>query len=228
MVDLSALEAFGFWKSYLPRTASLLDWASKLGTPRPAWSGGPLVDRLKPTPEDEAKPRSLSERHGLGAFPLHTDAAHHRTPPRITVLRLLEGGRPRRPTLLLDWLDVAGESLSIGLRYGSWLVRAGRHRFYRPAVERSKEGHSRIRYDEGCMTPATPVAEHAAKLMSEALSDARLHVVDWTEGSLVVIDNWRVLHARGEDYDGNDLQSRAVESWILERILLDVEEGQEQ
>ena len=221
----SALRKTGFWTSTVGGGFDLLDWASGLGlTPRPASTGGPLVSTLTPTPTAEAKPRSLSRKHGLGAFPPHTDAAHHRIPPRMTALRLVSGSRPNRPTLLFDWSGVADEALRSDLRYGVWLVRAGRHRFYRPAIEVLSDGRTLIRYDQGCMTPATPRAERAVSLIDEYSNRASQTLIEWREGSLLVIDNWRVLHARAPNAVSTS-DSNGEESWSLERVLLDLSEG---
>lgn len=73
-----------------------------LGIPVSVRPGGPTTYRLTPTPVSEAAPRSLSAIYGLDAFPFHTDAAHHRVPPRYLILRLADGARSDTPTVVVD------------------------------------------------------------------------------------------------------------------------------
>ena len=214
MIDIQALSERGIWIGVNREQFDLLEWTSPFGSPRPTRPDGPLVDYLKPLTRTEARPRSLSALHGHGAFPLHTDAAHHRVPPRITVLRLAHGSRNHRKTFLLDSNQAFAHDLTANLRGGIWLVRSGRHRFYRSALEPIRRSRYRLRYDRGCMTPVTPRANAAESQMRTAASNPHLQSVVWVNGMTLVFDNWRILH-------GRDGSNEPGEDWTLERILLD-------
>lgn len=125
--------------------------ALDLGRPVSARRRGPTVDRLTPTRSVDAAPRSLSAQYGTGAFPFHTDAAHHALPPRYVLLRLADGARTTTPTLLAV-IDLAALSPQDRrtLTREQWLVNGGRGRvFYSPILDPRRQ---LIRFDPGCMS----------------------------------------------------------------------------
>ena len=52
----------------------------------PYSSGDTSVATLEPQDRHDAHPSSLSAIHGRGAFPLHTDGAHHPVPPDLVLM----------------------------------------------------------------------------------------------------------------------------------------------
>ena len=218
MMDTDSLASTGVWIGINRKPMDVLEWASTFGNPRPTRPGGPLLDHLRPIQKAEAPARSLSELHGRGAFPLHTDAAHHRVPPRLTVLRLAMGTRTRQ-TLLLDWYQACNHELYGLMRAGIWLVRSGRHRFYRSALDQVTSSQYRLRYDDGCMTPVTPRACSAVTQLQGIATGHTIRRIDWTQGMVMVLDNWRMLHGRAR-YTG-----QTDENWTLDRVLLDPKPG---
>ncbi len=64
------------------------------------------------------------------------------------------------------------------------------------------------------MTPADPSFVDAASILHQALEQAVEVRLDWRANEVIVIDNWRMLHAR-EDGDDRDVDSRQ-----LQRILV--------
>lgn len=116
--------------------------------------GSPSVSILRPVSQDDAESQSLSATYGLNAQPLHTDGAHHRNPPELIVLCTR---RPNSvPTLLRRyWSDEGGRRIEPRhLRDGIFVVRSGNGSFY--ATARLDRG---VRFDPGCMTPATSAPE---------------------------------------------------------------------
>ena len=153
------------------------------------------VSVLRPTPAEEAHPRSLSAVHGLGEQPLHTDGAHMKDPPRFVVLHAVEPNGT--PTLLWSERSKAtnpaypriGQPLR--LAGGIFLVHSGGTRFLASAYG-YREGY---RYDPGCMTPADERAHEAARYFASLTSSAYRH--EWTEpNQVLVINNRSALHAR--------------------------------
>ena len=61
-----------------------------LGTPLSLGTGSP-VHQLTPKPKERSTPNTYSGIFGYSQFPLHTDLAHWRLPPRFMVLRCIRG-----------------------------------------------------------------------------------------------------------------------------------------
>ncbi len=169
--------------------------ARSLGSAVSARKGGPLFERISPTPRDQASPRSLSSVYGLGAFPFHTDAAHHRVPPRYVAMRLAEGARSNTPTMIVD-LDPSrlSRGMRATLRREMWLVAGGLSRtFYAPILDRNE---ACIRFDPGCMRQPAGTTLTGGSMLLEHIRAAELVQVDWESETTLVLDNWRLLHSR--------------------------------
>lgn len=164
--------------------------------------GEPLMSRLRPTTEEEAKPHSLSAQVGLGRQPLHTDGAHQESPPDFLVFV------SERPSSTPTWLrHVHGQNVPWDdLRGGMFLVGIGPSAFFAPPLKGASTTR-RLRFDPGCMTPCDARARAAAKFLSDTASATRF---DWTSpGQVLVLDNSRTLHGRGE-VNGGDLDRELV------------------
>ena len=55
-----------------------------------------------------------------------------------------------------------------------------------------------IRYDRDCMRPMTAETRELAALMELRIGQTAQMRIDWEPGCLLVIDNERMVHARGE------------------------------
>lgn len=169
--------------------------ANRLGRAVPVRPHGPTTDRLRPTSTSDASPRSLSALHGLAEFPFHTDAAHHAVPPRYLLLRLEDGACTAVPTLVVDGrpTELAVKDATT-LSREMWLVRPGGSRaFYAPILDRSR---TLLRFDAGCMAAPTGTALAGEELLRQHLASARKKEIRWYQGLTLVLDNWRMLHAR--------------------------------
>jgi hypothetical protein len=127
----------------------LLELASMYGTPVSARIGGSLIDLLRVKTPDKSHPSSLSARFGTGAFPFHTDGAHHEKVPHFLFMRLVEPERSSRKTLLLDFRGALNENSNQVLRSEMWRVRGGARPFLSPIV-----GDDFLRFDPCVMKPA--------------------------------------------------------------------------
>lgn len=167
-----------------------------LGIVVPARPAGPIVQRLTPTPEAAAHPRSLSALHGLDAFPLHTDGAYREVPPRYVVLRCEAPGPADRPTVLVDSraLELSARVLR-AIKRSVWVVRSGSRSFLASVLSDRVDGRH-IRWDRGCMEPAHPRFEAAGQALDAAAAALPTVKVHWEEGHGVVLDNWRLVHGR--------------------------------
>lgn len=199
--------------------SDLLQFAQTLGRPIPSRRGSQLVDSLKPVVPTEANPRSMSARFGVGAFPFHTDAAYIRLPPRYMILRLAEGKENLRPTLILsiEALNLSASDLRL-LKREVWLVNGGHGRFLSPLVNDTLvPGTTVLRFDPCCMRPATEGFGTSQQIIEQAIRDASPINVDWVRDRLLVLDNWRVLHARADQPQEQDANR------VLERVLISID-----
>jgi len=174
---------------------ALLALARGLGEPRSDAPNRPLVRVLRPSEARYARPNTLSARFGEGPFPLHTEAAYWKTPPRYLILACAHPGAGGRPTLLLDLRAAVARrpTLEEGLRRARWLVDA-RPRFFAHAIA---SGDGALRFDAECMLPCDGHAETVAHELRETLDAVPPFAMEWRPRDVLVIDNWRLAHGRG-------------------------------
>ena len=193
-----ALSNKGWAVTHAASTNDFLSLATSLGHPVAVRAGDAVMSRLTPVDRDEAHPRSLSAEYGLGRFPLHTDCAHHRVPPRWVLLRLPADKMSDRPTLLADSFDLklsADERAE--LQFALWVVNPGRGRFLAQVLEATGLGMDRLRLNTGCMRPAHRRFEETAEWLKDRLELVPRIEFSWQPSAVLMIDNWRVLHGRG-------------------------------
>lgn len=159
----------------------------------------PVISALKPIPAEAAASATASHRYGTGEFPLHTDLAHWPTPARYLVMANLNVVS-QTPTLLLDTkADRALEELRPLAKRAIWSISKARRAFACTIIfgQGKAEG---LRWDENVMSPSNPAAEGLVNRLRSALrlSDrVNLPSIRWNHpGRALVVDNWRVLHAR--------------------------------
>jgi alpha-ketoglutarate-dependent taurine dioxygenase len=169
---------------------------------------------LKPYDKHSAPRGSMSATTGTDAQPMHTDGAYCHLPPRFIALQCLEPGEAHCPTDVwsLDLARLRGDS-SIALTRPVWVSRGGgRTPFYCSVLE-VQGGTARVRFDRLCMRPLHG-ANHAVDEVQEVLERCSQQVeMRWARGSLLIIDNWRCLHARGEG--AAQAPSRRMRRWTI-------------
>lgn len=168
---------------------------------------------LKPTLHSKASPVSYSGIFGLNEFPLHTDMAHWKRPPRYLVLVSEKGSADVR-TPLLDsskLIETIGyQKLTRALVQPRRPVR-GRLPLMR-LLQAANENISIFRWDSVFLKPASPAgATGVAALENAIAAEVSYPLCLHDQGCGVVIDNWRMLHGRSavEQKDQCRLISRA-------------------
>jgi hypothetical protein len=149
-----------------------------------------LCQRLTPRTKEAARSNTLSSRHGLEAFPFHTDFATTTIPPRYI---LLAAPRPRRTETLL--FDAYGLIQQFGLEHlqRCLFLQHGRAPRYCRLLT-LPEGRPCFRYNKAVMTPQNAEAHEVANYIEgEAPQVFR---VNWLQYRAALIDNWCTLHAR--------------------------------
>jgi alpha-ketoglutarate-dependent taurine dioxygenase len=190
----------------------LLAFAAVLGQPMPDPRDRVLVKDIKPQPKETANTNTLSSRYGMGAFPVHTEAAYLGEPPRFLMLYCVEPGAGGRTTVLIDTAALSSR-LPTARRPGTWVVKAGRRPFLCDALWRRALDKIGIRYDRECLFPCGPAALTEEQTIRDFIALSAPATIAWASGQLLVIDNHRVLHGRGGST--NDDRDR----W-LKRILV--------
>jgi len=192
--DINDLHEHGWFLTETFEDEDMLQLARSLGIPLPSRPASPLIDPLRPVSRSQAHPFSLSAQHGAGAFPLHTDTAHWRTPARYVLLRAVGVHNDSRATLLLDSrslpLEAADHCL---LKRAVFAVRNGRSSFFSTILP---EDERFLRFDRGCMSPRTPSARHALCIIAAAEASCSPVEINWAANRTLVLDNWRLLHGR--------------------------------
>lgn len=175
-------------------TQQLLNLAARLGTPKGTRSTRTLVDALRPTSNAEAHLASLSRTSGTGQQPWHMDGAHWLTPPRFLVLAMMSCEETCAPTELLDAGLLVPSSLHAATHTEPLLVRSGSKSFYATVASR---GQPFLRFDPGCMQAIT---DEGKRLLNKlvALSPPATYKHHWEPGSVLVINNWKMLHRRAD------------------------------
>lgn len=154
------------------------------------------IRRISPQPIDSAKTNTLSSRYGCGRFPFHTDAAHWEHPPDFVCLYCECPGSGGRPTELIDTSAWQMKSqLRVSLLSDIW--KTGLRRPWLCTVGSERGGDIRIRYDVGCMKPCGAAATKTQIDIERLIIASSRIAITWCSRSLLVINNFRMLHARG-------------------------------
>ncbi|RFB85020.1 hypothetical protein B5K11_32155 [Rhizobium leguminosarum bv. trifolii] len=192
------------------------DVATSLGEPL-SLGGRDPVHALAPAAKETSTPNTYSGLYGVQGFPFHTDMAHWRVPPRYLMLRCVVGFR-EVPTMLIDGAELARE---VGLKLlARAIVRPRRPvlgqlpllRIYQPMEEGAI-----LRWDEVFIKPASRAGDEGSAQFREMLSHCKYRsIVLAAPGDTLVIDNWRMLHARASVPSG--CEGRKLERVYLGRL----------
>jgi hypothetical protein len=150
-----------------------------------------------PASSNQAPAGTMSSVYDLGPFPLHTERAHWRTPPRFVAFRSI-GAATDRPTTLLDSCELETISDLVRDLYDvEWLVHWGNERFLTRVLTPLQTSRWHIRYDRCCMTVHDPDLHALATRLENNLSSVPVEYHYWSPEVVLIIDNWRILHGRG-------------------------------
>lgn len=184
---------YAFVQDFCPGTHTVAV-AQAVGQPMTPWEDR-LVQEL--VPRSSATPNTYSGIYGLGRFPFHTDLAHWRLPPRYLLLRCVSGFA-HIPTLLVDGQTlIKAVTLDILTRaiFRPRRPRDGALSLLR-LCEPADDGYS-LRWDEVFLKSASKIGDIADLRIREWLAECEsLPLALARAGDTLVIDNWRMLHAR--------------------------------
>ena len=203
------------WHLIRPKLATNpLEILAPLGRILPSRATGAQHHDLAPYEKNIAPPYSMSATTGTAPQPMHTDGAYYHLPPHYIALQCVEIGEAYCPTHLwvLDLARVLKEGPSI-LTRPDWVSRGGgRGPFYCSVLER-QTGTVRIRFDPLCMRPGHAATDALDDVVKAVQSFSQQIEIEWENGLLLIIDNWRCLHARGEG--AGRAPSRRLRRWTI-------------
>ena len=201
----------GYFIGHCP-PRELLDFIAPLGKivvdPR---NPTPIRD-IRPQTVSSSNPNTLSSRFGLGGFPFHTDAAHWKIPPRYLVLYCVHPGRGGRPTLIQDssiWME--DKKLKHAALREVW--KSGHQSPQLCTAGIMINERFAVRFDEACMEPMTRTASELRTRIRTLIQSSPVFDVIWTPETVLILDNQRMLHARG-------MASKHDFDRVLKRILV--------
>lgn len=211
---VAALQADGWTRVPGVGTADhLLELGRALGTPV-AVAGRPVVQILRPQAAEAAPRRTYSARFGRGAFPFHTDMANWSTPPRWILLR--SAGPPSvTPTLVWNVLGGLPTALLRDIERAVFATRT-RVRSYSCTILSWRGGRPSLRWDPLALAPVDAFSAGVAQRLNAYIAEhaeGDATKIPWPDNHhALVIDNWRILHARPESADNTRVLERIVVS----------------
>ncbi len=179
--------------------------------PRVIGREGRTEEEIEPLESMRAHPRSASATSGLSELPLHVELSHRTKPCRYVILGCLRVGKGRTATRLVDRRDVAFSADELALLQSAPVfVRTGRNSFYATILPRTSDY---LRYDPNCMEAVDKRGLAALDTVKRRLAETPEQQMNWNEGQILVIDNWRALHGRAA--------SQVASGRCLARVMID-------
>jgi hypothetical protein len=158
--------------------------------------------KLIPKDKNEVEHFSLSSAYGLKEFPLHTDGAEYKTPPRFLVLRALSDSPTG--TCIADANSICN---NINVCNSKWSVKT------KDGIVKTKlyEQHPKYNIEFIRFNRLSMKCDEGEKLdVYKAIDNLTISSIIWTENKTIIIDNWRVLHGRQTIIE-DDYEKRIIE-----------------
>lgn len=208
------LEVNGWCLIPAPLSIAAVHVLAALGPILPSLQKGADYVELTPCNKNSAPYASMSAITGTNAQPMHTDSAYYPVPPRFIALLCLEPGEARCPTHV--WavdLERLGRDRPEILTRPNWVSHGGgREPFYCSIME-LQSGRIRLRFDPLCMRLVSGDVQAVSEAAKTLDGYCQRITVEWERGSLLIINNWYCLHARGAGADR--APSRRLRRWSI-------------
>lgn len=174
------------------------------GTVIKSRENGSLIDTLVAVESNQVGKDSLSKRYGLEKFPIHTDCAYLKLPPKYILLRYVGAFENPTPTVLVHFDNLKLNENEIEfVRKTIWFVKSKNIGFYTPIL---KGGI--LRYDSEVMKMVNPNVNR----MDEILAKMETTEIKWYKNKVAIINNHNVLHYRPQ------IRKEESNKRILQRI----------
>jgi hypothetical protein len=101
--------------------------------------------------------------------------------------------------MLFDTHDLIGPEKALA-QSAIFCVHNGRRSFYASMIDKWRPF---LRVDPACMEPTDSDGTEAMNLFASQRVLGSSIRFDWTVGSILIIDNWRMLHGRGNEAEAD-------------------------
>lgn len=164
---------------------------------------GKLIDYLSPKEKTESIKNTFSYKYGFEKFPFHTDTAFWNIPARYVLMSCENISSTETLILTLESVNkLTTEELCI-LEKSIFLVKTNQSNFYCSVL--SKVNGSQIfRYDPNTMKAINSYAKKAIMVIENIINNSEIHRINWNNPQILIIDNWKTLHARSSIIDKED------------------------
>jgi alpha-ketoglutarate-dependent taurine dioxygenase len=153
----------------------------------------------------DSRPNTYSAIFGVGSFPFHTDFAFRANPPPLIALCNHTDETFDRCTYVSDFANLSPE-LTVSLRKSEWQLQSNGKRYVVGGCIFTQSQFA-FRWDLRALFPANHEATCCALSVPRTLAE-RQHVFRWRPRSGILINNWRVAHARaGETSDEHEVRT---------------------
>lgn len=175
----------------------------------------PLVQTLTPRFSENEQKNTYSGNYGLREFPFHTDLAHWYTPPRYLFLRCVSPA-----------IDVATKLVDSHCITEGILKELLNRAHFKPRKRLDRKSnllkilHDGIfRWDSIFIEPANKTGKDLMLEVEKLLKNIPEREVFLTlKGDCLLIDNWRMLHGRGQI--GSISMNRIIERVYFNEVKL--------
>jgi L-asparagine oxygenase len=153
---------------------------------------------------------SLTDKYGMGAFPLHTDVAYWSTPARYLAFYCLNPGEGKRTTQIVNLENHLEELVEVVDHANDLFIIRPRSKPFYTQIINGSIGHRWIRWDPEIMTP---VIDSDIKIRVEHfIMDQNVYEIEWESRMLVIINNRTSVHGRGQSAvnDSNRMLKRIL------------------
>lgn len=174
---------------------SLMLLANQVGRILPDDNGN-KIQYLTPKMTGQWIKNSFSYNYGLNKFPYHTDTAFWEKPTKFILMTSKK--KSSCETLLID-TKALFDSLQIkelNLFYNSVFTLKTPHETKFVSILQRENWNNILRFDPNIMTPFNLSAKAAVEIINAFIKEAKLITIKWTGENILLVDNWRFLHAR--------------------------------
>ncbi|WDM21274.1 TauD/TfdA family dioxygenase [Paenibacillus polymyxa] len=200
-ISMKELEEVGYIKLNIPGLIEkdLIAISEQIGIPIKTRIKANVIDHLSPIEIKDAHKNSLSGNYGLNSFPLHTDTAYFKVPARYILLYSVNPGSGGRPTLLYDANKFFNYDRELRSELASVLFKVvnGRYSFLTTIYNYNLSNYY-FRLDRDCMKATSSVGSDLLTKIDSIVYLKDINEVIWNCGDLLIFDNWRFLHGRGQ------------------------------
>lgn len=163
-----------------------------------------VIETLVTLNSNQVEKDSLTKRYGINKFPIHTDCAYLKIPPKYILLRYIGNIANPTPTIIVhfDMTKISKLELDFITRK-MWFVKNEHNGFYSTLYK-----DDILRYDIEVMKMVNP----SENMMEGILSKMLTTEIEWEKNKVVVINNHSTLHFRPQ------VSITEINKRILQRI----------